>query len=191
MGRTDAARAALKTVEHLHPVFHEPVPHALAAAGLLDNDRVAPPVHAAARSTIADARTFTLTPIQAAAARHENEVLVKNVKARARRMGFTGWDDTKQIDVAALNAQIGHCAIAERLALKAVLASAPAHSGITKSTAFRLRSSPHRGTLGGVARSFWRATLASNRQDQHRYRHPSGMCMCLTRILSRAGTMPW
>ena len=49
-GKTDAARAALRTVEHLHPVHVEPIIRALDAAGLLDG---APKgvVHAAADDT--------------------------------------------------------------------------------------------------------------------------------------------
>lgn len=90
MNKVSMARAALRTVPNLHPQYHERIVNALDAAGLLDNPHKGElaRVHAA-KGLVQHGRLLPRRSArEAAAASHENERIVQQLNARARRMGF-------------------------------------------------------------------------------------------------------
>jgi hypothetical protein len=91
--KADAAREALNRVSHLHPAQHADILRTLDAAGLLDNSGNGgelAQVHAAkGKGLMQHGRLLPRrTPRAAAAASYENERMVNNLKARARRLGY-------------------------------------------------------------------------------------------------------
>jgi hypothetical protein len=130
-GKRDAARAALRNVDKLHDVHHEPILNALDVAGLLDNERSGNggAVRAVAtavpgRGTLHDARRdAVLTMMQAAAADQRNVEMLRIIRAHARRLGIGSLfaDESKPVDADALNVALRDKPLADRWRMKEML----------------------------------------------------------------------
>jgi hypothetical protein len=119
-GKTDAARAALRNVEHLHPVHVEPIIKALDAAGLLDspkgNDFGAV---RAARAAPRGSRLSPLrTPAQAIADNIENAVAIKQIVATAKRIANFEIKPDEIVDPVALDKALVGKDVDARMGLK-------------------------------------------------------------------------
>jgi hypothetical protein len=132
-GRRDTAKAALSSVKYLSPDLHTAVLDSLGAHGLLDNESPRPPVnggklgelHAASDQPMKFSelrRVAALTWAQAATD-PRNLPLLKTVLGSARRLGVAEFfeDDTKPLDVTALNRALRDKPVEDRFKFKSEL----------------------------------------------------------------------
>jgi hypothetical protein len=94
--------------------------HQLIVDGIVDGGEGHHLYASAADDNLGDQRFVVLTPAMVASASTENLHKVRQLRARAARMGYTIAENEK-VDVQALDAAIRHCGVSDRIALKAEL----------------------------------------------------------------------
>jgi hypothetical protein len=124
-GRTDSARAALRNVDKLHEVYHEPILRELDRQGLLDEPRGSGfertgNVRATAAPVLPEREC--LTCIEVIAANEDNAVRVRRVIAEAKRLGFEIRANQK-IDIFKMDEALKGKDVERRMTLKKNLAA--------------------------------------------------------------------